>query len=672
MSALLEVTGLRTHIRHRARVARPVDSVSLSVDEEELLGVVGESGCGKTMTALSLMRLLPEGGTIAGGRISFAGRDLAGASEAEMRRVRGNEIGMVFQDPLNSLNPTMRVGDQIAEAVLLHRNVTRAAARARAIEVLSMVGMPRAAERVDDYAHQLSGGMRQRVMIAMALACTPKLLIADEPTTALDVTVQKQILDLIDDLRHELRMAVILVTHDLGVIAGRADRTAVMYAGQVVETAETEQLFRSPRHRYTQALFAALPEHAIATRARLSSIPGRPPELAEPIDGCRFAPRCRFATDECRASAPELTPDGPGHSYACFHPVTEERVAVEPSETRRAEAMADVEPLLRVSGLVKDFPVTAGAILRRRVGALSAIAGVSFDVPAGRTFGLVGESGCGKSTTGRVIVGLERATGGAVTFAGQDLVRPGRKERRALSREIQLVFQDPFASMDPRMRVGSILAEPLAIQGTLSRPQRLARIAGILDEVGLPATAVHRYPHEFSGGQRQRLCLARALIVEPRMIVADEPVSALDVSVQAQVLNMMKDLQDRRGLTYLFISHDLSVVRYVADTIGVMYLGKLVETGPAEDVYRHPAHPYTRGLIDAVPIADPAAERGRATPGVSGELPSAITPPSGCRFRTRCALAQEVCARVEPERRVVGVAGHEVACHFPLEGVLAG
>jgi peptide/nickel transport system ATP-binding protein len=601
------------------------------------------------------------------------GTNVAALPEDKMRDVRGNLVGMVFQDPLTSLNPTMTIGDQIAETVRLHRGAARPAALARAVEVLGLVGMPRPAERVGHYPHQLSGGMRQRVMIAMALACEPKLLIADEPTTALDVTIAKQILELIDDLRRRLGMAVILVTHDLGVIAGRADRVAVMYAGRVVETTTTAALFANPRHPYTEALFEALPERAASQRAashRLYNIPGQPPDLTAPPPGCTFAPRCRYAQDKCRAAEPELTGSTEDHDFRCFFPVSAPavaRAAPTPAATPDEAAAAPVGgELLRLDHVVKDFTVTAGAVLQRRVGSVSAVADVSFAVPAGRTFGLVGESGCGKTTIGRLIVGLEKATAGQILFGGDDLTRLSARERRRRGSKIQLMFQDSYASMDPRMRVSTILREPLVIQRQGGRDSQQRRIAAILDEVGLPASAADRYPHEFSGGQRQRLGLARALIGRPAMIVADEPVSALDVSIQAQILNLMKDLQASHGLTYLFISHDLSVVRYMADVIGVMYLGKLVETGPAADVYLRPVHPYTRGLIDTVPVADPGLERAREHRGVTGELPSAVAPPSGCRFRTRCPRARDLCATAEPPLRPFAVGGHHAACHFPL------
>ncbi len=674
MTALLEIEDLRTYIQLKQGVVHAVDGVSLHVDEGETLGIVGESGCGKTMTALSIMNLLPNGGHIVGGSIRLAGKPITDLSPAAMRKIRGNEIGMIFQDPLSSLNPTMTVGRQIAEAVLLHKDVSKQEAWDRAVEVLDLVGLPRARERVTEYPHQFSGGMRQRVMIAMALSCQPKLLIADEPTTALDVTIQKQILELIDDLRERFQMSVILVTHDLGVIAGRADRVAVMYAGKVVETTPTQTLFANPRHPYTEALFQALPENSAETRERLYSIPGAPPDLVRPPAGCRFAARCRYATDKCREEEPQLGGEQPDHQYRCFFPVgaaeRSGRITVSERQATPDAAMpVPGEVVLSAENLVKEFPVTKG-VLQRKVGAVSAVAGVSFDIRRGETLGIVGESGCGKTTVGRMLVGLEKPTSGVIRFGGKDLARSSGREYRRERREIQYMFQDSYASLDPRMRAGAILREPLVVQRMGTRSEQYAKVRQMLSQVGLPEGAAERYPHEFSGGQRQRLGFARALMLNPQLIVADEPVSALDVSIQAQVLNMMRDLQREMGLTYLFISHDLAVVRYLSNHIGVMYLGKLVEIGSADEVYLRPAHPYTRGLIDSAPTADPEVERSKIREGISGELPSALHPPTGCRFRTRCPLAREICATTEPPLTPKGVPGHLAACHFPLQPAL--
>ena len=698
--AVLEVENLRTEFHLRSGVVGAVDGVSFTVGAGECVGLVGESGCGKSTTGLSIMKLLPNVGHVAGGSIKLLGRDLGPLSESEMRHVRGNDVAMIFQDPMTSLNPTWTVGNQIAEAYRLHNDCSRADALVRALEVLELVGLPRPAERLNAYPHQLSGGLRQRVMVAMALVNSPKLLIADEPTTALDVTIQAQILDLIDGLRRDFQMAVILITHDLGVIAARADRVMVMYAGKIAEGSDTTELFGSMRHPYTEALFRSIPRFDQDRSQALYAIPGVPPDLMTPPPGCRFAPRCRNAQARCTQEEPLLAPetsDGsrpgagvehteaptvPGeihsgeHVFACFYPVeataAEDRarsiVVAEraPAEAPLVEAVAPGDVLLSLHDVVKEFPVTAGAVMQRKIGTLKAVSGVSFDVHRGETFGLVGESGCGKTTIGWLITALHRPTSGEIRFAGQDIASLRWGNLRHARRDLQLMFQDPYASLDPRMRVGPTIKEPLDIQRVGSRADRRKRVAELLDEVGLSPKAAGLYPHEFSGGQRQRIGLARALALNPKLIVADEPVSALDVSIQAQILNLMRGLQEDHELTYVVISHDLAVVRYLADTIGVMYLGKLVEIGPATDVYERPAHPYTRGLIDAVPIPDPVLEKQREAVTVRGELPSAVDPPSGCRFRTRCPLAQDICAEVEPPLRSFG-GSHRAACHFPLE-----
>ena len=669
--SVLEIDGLRTFIKQRAGVVRAVDGVSFAIEPGETIGLVGESGCGKTMTGLSIMGLLPGRGFISGGAIRFGGANLAALNETAMRKVRGNEIGMVFQDPMTSLNPTMTIGRQIAEVVSEHREVSKADAMARAEEVLALVGMPRPAERLGYYPYQLSGGLRQRVMIGIALACEPRLLIADEPTTALDVTIQDQILALLDELKDRLGMAVLLITHDMGVIAGRADRVLVMYAGKIVEEAATGQLFHRPRHPYTAALLASIPRLDQPVTQRLYTIPGLPPDLAHPPAGCRFAPRCRFATDECTGSEPALGGPDPAHPYACFHPIGPGS-ALPPAEVTGGHAQPDgdgdgaASDLLVLDHVVKEFPVTRGALLRHAVGTVKAVSDVTLTIRRGQTFGLVGESGCGKTTIGRMIVALERPTSGRVRFEGQDLGRLSGTRLRQVRKDLQIMFQDPYASLDPRMRVGSILREPLQIQGLGSAAEQRARVADLLREVGLSPRSSELYPHEFSGGQRQRIGLARALALSPKVIVADEPVSALDVSIRSQILNLMRRLQAAHGLTYVVISHDLSVIRYLADQVGVMYLGKLVEVGRSADVYERPAHPYTLGLLNTIPVPDPEVERAKQGVAVAGEIPSAMDPPSGCRFRTRCPLARDICAAQEPVLRSFG-GEHQAACHFPLQ-----
>ena len=713
MATVLEIEDLSTHIQLTKSVVQAVGNVSLTVNAGETLGIVGESGCGKSMTGLSIMGLLPPGGSIVGGSIKLGGRELVGIRPEELRQIRGNEIAMIFQDPLTSLDPTKTIGYQVAEPVRLHRGASKAQALERAVEVLSLVGLPRPKERLDDFPHQLSGGLRQRVMIAMALACEPQLLIADEPTTALDVTIQAQILDLLADLKDRLGMAMLLITHDMGVIARHTDRVNVMYAGRVVETAAVSELFSEMRHPYTQALLASIPQLSQDARKALHAIPGLPPDLANPPQGCRFAARCMLATDKCRQEEPPLVGETSAHLFSCWHPVSGPLaletipsggpdadsiglaapvseagfVADVPIEVPAASAASplavadrpaapadaadgaadrDRKPLLDLRNLVKEFPVRSGAILQRKVGAVHAVSDVSFSVEAGTTFGLVGESGCGKTTIGKLIVALEQPDSGSIALGDVDVTALRGSDLRRKRRDLQLMFQDPHASLDPRMRVGAIIGEPLAIQHLGSKQQQRDRVFELLGEVGLPRNAVERYPHEFSGGQRQRIGLARALTMNPRLIVADEPVSALDVSIRAQVLNLMKRLQQTHGLTYVVISHDLAVVKYMADRIGVMYLGKLVELGSADDIYQRAAHPYTAGLIATIPVPDPSVERAKESVGIKGELPSPVNPPSGCRFRTRCPFAQERCEREEPALRTFGD-GHVAACHFPLQ-----
>jgi peptide/nickel transport system ATP-binding protein len=671
---VLDITGLKTHIQLSSSLVRAVDGINLHLEPGETLGLVGESGCGKSMTGLSIMGLLPPGGSIVDGSIMFGDTDLTELSQEQLRKIRGNDIAMVFQDSATALNPTKTIGYQVAEPAWLHRGMSRKEGLDRAAEVLDLVGIPQPRERLEDYPHQLSGGLRQRVLIAMALVCEPKVLIADEPTTALDVTIQDQILSLLDRLKEEIGMAVLLITHDMGVVAGRADRINVMYAGKMIEATETRELFAHMHHPYTQSLLASIPQLDQDAAAVLFSIPGLPPDLSDPPDGCRFAPRCHLASDRCRAEEPPLAGepisggDSPTHAFACWHPVdgpAERPIAALGS--LRTVAADGGPPLLDLRALVREFPVGSTLLPGRFRGSVKAVSGVSVEVKAGETFGLVGESGCGKTTLGRLIVALDKPDGGQLLLSGADVSKFGRRKLRRRRRDLQMMFQDPYASLDPRMRVATILAEPLVIQGIGNHKSRKARVLEMLGEVGLPPSSVDRFPHEFSGGQRQRIGLARALMLNPAVVVADEPVSALDVSIRSQVLNLMKRLQAEHNLTYVVISHDLAVVKYLADRIGVMYLGRLVETGSGDDIYDHPVHPYTAGLLTAIPIPDPTIERSKVeTVGVKGELPSPINPPSGCRFRTRCPRAEQRCADEMPVLRSFGP-GHMAACHFPLE-----
>ena len=668
---LLQIKDLHTDIEIRSGVVRALSGVDLHVNPGETLGIVGESGSGKTMTALSLMGLLPQGGKVSSGSIILDGQDLTQLPLKEKRKLRGTKVGMIFQDPLTSLNPTMKIGLQVCEPLRVHEGLSKREALERAVEILKRVGMPRPEVVINNYPHQLSGGMRQRVMIAMALVCKPRILIADEPTTALDVTTQMQILDLIDELRDEYKMGVILITHDLGVVAGHTDRVAVMYAGRIVETAPTKTLFTEPKHRYTSSLMAALPERALAAGTKLFSIPGAPPSLTNLPVGCRFAARCLWATDECRAGYPDLSGDET-HTFSCFHPVQEgdESPAVlqgKLDSNKTDGAAADVpqishETLLDVKEASREYESAGSGFFKREKGVVSAVDRVSITVKKGETYGLVGESGCGKSTVGRLIAGLEPPSGGAIELDGRDLATLKGRDAVRIHRDVQMMFQDSYAAMDPRMRIDQILAEPMSIQKTGNARQIAERILEILEQVGLTEEILDRYPHEFSGGQLQRIGFARSLTLAPDLIVADEPVSALDVSVQAQVLNLMKDLQQELGLSYLFISHDLAVVQYMADRIGVMYLGRIVEEGPASEVVKNPKHPYTKALIDSIPVPDPEFKHDENAIKLTGELPSAINPPEGCRFRPRCPFAGEEC-KVQPK---LTDETHRVACHHPL------
>ena len=672
-SPLLDIRDLHTDIEIRSGVVHALSGVDLHVNPGETLGIVGESGSGKTMTALSLMGLLPQGGSVSSGQIILDGQDLTKLALKEKRKLRGTKVGMIFQDPLTSLNPTMKIGLQVCEPLRVHEKLSKKEALERAVEILKRVGMPRPEVVINNYPHQLSGGMRQRVMIAMALVCKPRILIADEPTTALDVTTQMQILDLIDELRDEYQMGVILITHDLGVVAGHTDRVAVMYAGRIVETAPTKTLFTEPKHRYTSSLMAALPERALAAGTKLFSIPGAPPSLTNLPVGCRFAARCLWATNECRAGYPDLSGDDT-HTFSCFHPVQEgdeSPAALQAkldTQKNGDEAGAQQAPLvsskvlLDVKEASREYESAGSGFFKRDKGVVSAVDRVSITVKKGETYGLVGESGCGKSTMGRLIAGLERPSGGAIELDGRDLATLKGRDAVTIHRDVQMMFQDSYAAMDPRMRIDQILAEPMSIQKTGNARQIAERIMEIIEQVGLTEEILDRYPHEFSGGQLQRIGFARSLTLAPDLIVADEPVSALDVSIQAQVLNLMKDLQAELGLSYLFISHDLAVVQYMADRIGVMYLGRIVEEGPAKEVVENPKHPYTKALIDSIPVPDPEFSHDDRAIKLTGEPPSAVNPPEGCRFRPRCPFAGEEC-KIQP---ALTDERHRVACHHPL------
>ena len=674
---LLEVRDLNVTFPQPGGSVTAVRGVSYHVDKGEFLGIVGESGSGKSVSSLAVMGLLPSSAQVTGD-ILFEGGSLLGRSDRELSRLRGEGISIIFQDPLSALTPVYTIGTQIAEALLLHdRNLSKPAANARAVELLKVVGIPNPERRAQAFPHEFSGGMRQRAMIAIAIANNPRLIIADEPTTALDVTIQAQILEVLQKAKDLTGAAVVLITHDLGVVAGNADRIAVMYAGRIVETGTVEEVFHAPSMPYTVGLLRSMPNLATAGHTRLVPLEGRPPQLANLAPGCPFAPRCPVVIDACRTTEPPLMPvsGSPLNAAACLR-VDEiasgalKRAELYPvPEPVALEERAAVTPasVLGVAGLVRHFPLTQGSVFKHTVGTVRAVDGVSFDIRSGQTLGLVGESGCGKSTTIMEILELAKPQAGRITVNGKDVAAMSGRERRALRRDIQVVFQDPMASLDPRLPVQDIVAEPLTVHGIPAK-ERTHKVREVLELVGLDPSMASRYPHEFSGGQRQRIGIARALVTDPKIVVLDEPVSALDVSIQAGVINLLEDLQEKLGLSYLFVAHDLAVVRQIADTVAVMYLGRIVESGLSEDIFDDPRHPYTRALLSAVPVPDPALERSRRRIILEGDLPSPTEDISGCNFRTRCPLyqlvdaaGQEKCRNLDPERRPVQ--GSSVACH---------
>ncbi|WP_280504111.1 ABC transporter ATP-binding protein [Nocardia farcinica] len=628
---LLEVVDLRVCFYGEEGRVEAVRGVDLSVAEGEVLAIVGESGSGKSVSALAMIGLLPDQARVSGS-IRLRGRELIGLGDRPMSRLRGRRISMVFQDPLSALTPVYRVGDQVAEALLAHGRMNRKEAAARAVELLDLVGIPDPAVRARSFPHEFSGGMRQRVVIAMAIANDPALILCDEPTTALDVTVQAQILDLLRTARDITGAGVVMITHDMGIAATLADRVAVMYAGRVVETAPAADLFAAPRMPYTVGLLGSIPRMDGPARSPLIPITGAPPAMQALPPGCAFAPRCPVAVERCRTVDPALTPAGEHGLAACTRTgelstgdlfaayrrglaadgdspaarvTATETVGGSVAESSADRTSADPEVVLRVTDLAKTYPLTKGVILRRRTGEVRAVDGIGFEVRAGRTLALVGESGSGKSTTLTQILELVPPERGRVEVFGHDVATLSKAQRRELRRRMQIVFQDPTAALDPRLPVADVLAQPLRIDGR-SKEEIARRVPRLLELVGLRPEHAERYPADFSGGQKQRINIARALALDPRLLVLDEPVSSLDVSIQAGVLNLLRQLQDERGLSYLFVSHDLSVVRNIAHDIAVMHRGRIVESGPAEQVLGAPEHPYTRALIDAVPTPAPS------------------------------------------------------------------
>ena len=683
MSGALCVDDLEVTFASEAGPVRAIRGVSFGIERGRTLGIVGESGSGKSVTALAIMGLLPETAAVRGS-VTLNGNELIGLDDRQLSAIRGRRIGMVFQDPLSALTPVLSIGQQLAEGLDRHQDLSRGAVRARAIELLDLVGIPDPEARLKSYPHELSGGMRQRVMIAIAIANRPDVIIADEPTTALDVTIQAQVLEVLKTAQRETGAAVILITHDLGIVAGLADTVLVMYAGRPVESATVEDVFYRPRMPYTMGLLAAVPRPDLDRSRRLVPIEGSPPSLVALPPGCPFAPRCPLVEPRCTGAEPPLA----GHGGAASHLAACVRAGeivdrglgwadVFPVPAAASSALANVpreqrEPVLEVEELERHFPLSGGGLLRRRIGTVRAVDGISFDIRAAEAFALVGESGCGKSTTLLELMRLEPPSRGRISIFGHALERkPGKVARLGIRSRLQIVFQDPLASLDPRMPVFDILAEPLLTQGW--RQEAIDRRVGeLVSLVGLNPDHVDRFPEQFSGGQRQRIAIARALAVEPTLIVLDEPVSALDVSIQAGIINLLEDLQARLGLSYLFVAHNLSVVRHIADRIAVMYLGRIVEIGEVERVFTGARHPYTRALLSAVPIPDPALERAKQRILLPGDTPGAAATVAGCRFRSRCPTyrrldgsQQSLCDRDEPELAGDGVADQRYACHYP-------
>ena len=657
---VLEIKDLVIEYQTMDGTVHAVNNISLDLQEGETLGLVGETGAGKTTTALGVLRLIPDPpGVIKQGQILLKGRDVMQMRPEELRAMRGDEISMIFQDPMTALNPVLTVGEQIAEIYFLHNDCSRAESMEKAREMLETVGIP--GERADEYPHQFSGGMKQRVVIAIALACQPSLIIADEPTTALDVTIQAQVLDMMKSLKDQFETSMLLITHDLGVVAEVCDKVAIMYAGEIVEYGTLEHIFDQTKHPYTMGLFNSLPSLDKDTD-RLEPIHGLMPDPTDLPKGCPFHPRCPYARPECAQQHPELREFESGHMARCHFAGTElkkteeqETAAVTVKEAPKAEANQDV--LLEAKNLKKYFQTKGGL--------LHAVDDISFTIRRGKTLGVVGESGCGKSTLGRALIGLNEATDGQVLFEGKDVTHLKGRERRKFLTDMQMIFQDPFSSLDPRKTVFEQIAAPLKINKICKNKKELEqRVGELMDTVGLARRLTYSYPHELDGGRRQRIGVARALALEPKFIVCDEPVSALDVSIQAQVLNLLQDLQEAKGLTYIFITHDLSVVRHISDDIMVMYVGSMVEKCPSHELFDYPLHPYTKGMLSAVPIPTIHGKKERII--MQGELTSPVNPKPGCRFANRCPYATEECRSIQPKVEEVRP-DHFVACHHVRE-----
>jgi peptide/nickel transport system ATP-binding protein len=664
----LRVRGLTVTFVGSGQPVPAVRGIDFDIDANEVLCIVGESGSGKSVTSLAISGLLPPTARVQGS-IELDGVEVTTLDAESLRKMRGRDVGMVFQDPTTTLNPVFPIGRQVIEGQVSHGQIAPNLAAQRAIELLREVDIPDPQSRVNQYPHQFSGGMRQRAVIAMAMAGRPRLIIADEPTTALDVTVQAQVLAVLAKRQADTGAAVILITHDLGVVAEIAHRVAVMYGGRIVESGPVRDIFEHPCHPYTVGLLRSVPR-IDTVDTRLVPIIGQPPLPARLPTGCTFHPRCAIGRDRavCATQDPALRAVAGGHSSACHFPDEVAQLLADTAPGARPAVHAPPpvagtrRPLLEVTGLQVYYPIKSG-LLRRRTGWVRAVDGVSLVVHAGETVGLVGESGCGKTTTGRAIMGLVPKTGGRVLFDGRDISALSREAMRPVRRNMQYIFQDPYSSLNPVLCVGDIVAEPLRIHGLYDALGGAKWVAELFELVGLSSSMVNRYPQEFSGGQRQRIGIARALALKPRLLILDEPVAALDVSIQAQVINLLQDLQRELQLAYLFIAHDLSVVRHISDRVAVMYLGRIVEESSKGTLYAMPTHPYTQSLMSAVPVPDPAARATRKRILLEGDIPNPASPPTGCHFHPRCFKASERCQRESPAYVAFAGSQTHVACH---------
>ena len=683
---IMQVRDLHVSFATEAGVCRAVRGVNFDLWRGRTLGIVGESGSGKSVTALSLIGLLDDNAKVTGS-IIMNGEELIGKTDEEMSEIRGERIAMVFQDPLSALTPMFTIGDQIAEGLITHHpDMSKQQIHDRCVELLDLVGIPQPEERLSSFPHQFSGGMRQRVMIAIAIANNPDVIIADEPTTALDVTIQAQILDVLAKAQKETGAAVVLITHDLGVVAGAADDILVMYAGRPVERASIDDVFQHPSMPYTMGLLGAVPKPHIAASQRLVPIQGNPPSLVDIPKGCPFSPRCPLATPECSLSEPnlEVVDANSGHLASCrrLQEIIDKNMKytdVFPVPDLLPADWADVprdqRPVtLEVDHLVKHFPLTGGGMFRRTIGQVAAVDDVTFKIRQGETLALVGESGSGKSTTLMEIMNLMKPEDGRIVVLGHDLAELKKKaERKALRKDLQIIFQDPMSSLDPRMPIYDVLAEPLKVH-KWSKEKINRRIDELMELVGLNPDYVDRFPAQFSGGQRQRISIARALATDPKVLLLDEPIASLDVSIQAGIINLLEDLQAKLKISYLFVAHDLAVIRHISDRVAVMYLGQVVELGETEDVFTHPRHPYTQALLSAIPVPDPVVERTRQRIILKGDLPSPSEKHPGCRFASRCPVKlrltpeqQKMCETKRPVLTSDDQIATEFACHFPLD-----